>query len=309
MTTMVSINALDLYGAGSEEDERRYAGVEALLRELDADIVAVQELRVPGPAEHRKAQARGAAVRLRRLAEAVGRRCDTGARAEDLLLAVGGGVHHVGLLWHEDSVAPVPGRVQRFGRAAGMWHSLVTAVFDLGDGVLARAGSVHLPPFDQNWAVQDTSQILRAMHGDDLPGFVGGDFNNIGATKVRDPSTGELVFYDADPYAGLPWQAHHVYQLDADGDVDRRAAHRLEAPHLGRLQDCAILTDTPWTPTTGHHPDDRHPPRRLDRWYATHRAPGRAVRRYQAVAAARVGGLTDHCPVIIDVDPAAMTGS
>ncbi|GAA2341922.1 endonuclease/exonuclease/phosphatase family protein [Dactylosporangium salmoneum] len=274
MPTLVTINALDLYGDDTDEQQRRYEGVEALLRELDADIIAVQELRVPRPAptprrvqraaaaarllRHAEAaQQVGAQVRLRRLAEAVGRRCDTGDRTDNLLLGVGGGVHHVGLLWNDDTVAALPGRVQRFGRDAGMWHSMVTAVFDLGNGVLARVGSVHLPPFDQTWAIRDTSQILRAIHADTLPGFLGGDFNNLSAVKVADPAApGAEAYFDPDPYAGLAWHPQHVYQLDADGVADRRAAHRLEAEHLGRMHDCAVLTGQPWTP------DDRAPPQR-----------------------------------------------
>ncbi|MEV0074398.1 MULTISPECIES: hypothetical protein [unclassified Amycolatopsis] len=43
---------------------------------------------------------------------------------------------------------------------------------------------MHLSPFDQVCAWSDAAQILRAMHGDDLPGFVGGDFNGVDATKV-----------------------------------------------------------------------------------------------------------------------------
>lgn len=279
---LVSMNTLDLY-ADEAGEGRRYRLVEELLRELDADVLAVQELIAAGDGK-----VRGAADALQWLADAIGRRCVVAGRPA---VAVGGGRHHVGLLWR-DGIAPVAGSLAALGRDVGMWHSMVTAVFDVG-GPRVRIGAVHLSPFDQGWSRHDAHHVLRSLYRDQLPGLVGGDFNGVGA----DPG------YDPDPYRGPDapaWHPDHVYQLADDGSVDRSVAHRLEAPQLGRLRDCARLVDAPWQPTTGHWPIDNQPPRRIDRWYAT--PPGDAVLDYRAVDTELARTSSDHLPIAVDVD-------
>lgn len=112
--------------------------------------------------------------------------------------------------------------------------------------------------------------------------------------------------YDDDPYVGVDWHPDHVYQLDDDGLVDRSVAVRLESPKLARMRDCARITDTPWIPTTGFFPRDNHPARRIDRWYATHHVPDAAVMAQWVADEKMVGLSTDHLPVGIDVDIAAL---
>jgi endonuclease/exonuclease/phosphatase family metal-dependent hydrolase len=291
-----SVNTLNLYADPGEA--ARHARVEEMIRRLDADVIAVQEIVADDADPGEKARRAGA--RLAQVAEAVGRRC---ALAGQPVLAAGGGIHHVGLLWR-DGITPVPGRVRRFGRGhAGLWHSMVTAVLDLG-GPKVRFGSVQLSPFDQQWGLMDASQILRALNSDHIPGFGAGDFNGIGATRIPE-DTGDR-FYDPDPYTGPdapPWHPDHVYQLDQDGTVDRSVAHRLESPRLGRLRDCAILTGTPWRATTGHWPADHHPPRRVDRIYATYHVPARAVTGFRVDGSDLARSCTDHLPVVAEITP------
>ncbi|MFI5614664.1 endonuclease/exonuclease/phosphatase family protein [Amycolatopsis sp. NPDC051903] len=297
---LVSVNAFNLYDGDAPAAEERFARLEALVRGLDADVLAVQEIvaREPGPRDPGKRDL--AVTRLRRLAKAVDRQWKHDGEP---VLALGGGIHHTALLWR-DGITPVPGTLGRFEReGAGMWHSMVTCVFDLG-GPRLRVGSVQLSPFDQAWGWSDAAQILRAMHSDDVPGVVGGDFNGVGATKVALLDGGE-TFYDDDPYLHQPWHPNHAYQLDEHGRLDRRVAIRLE--HLGRMRDCARIAGTPWAATTGFHPADNHPPRRIDRWYATHHVPDAAVRGVEVVDHAAVGQCTDHAPVILDLDPGALT--
>ncbi|MEV6903397.1 hypothetical protein [Amycolatopsis sp. NPDC051372] len=296
---LVSVNAFNLYDGDTPAAEERFARLEALVRGLDADVLAVQEIvaREPGPRDPDKRDL--ATTRLRRLAKAVGRQWKH--RGEPML-ALRGDIHHTALLWR-DGITPVPGTIGRFERAdAGMWHSMVTCVFDLG-GPRLRVGSVQLSRFDQAWGWSDAVQILRAMHCDDVPGFIGGGFNGVGATTVPTPK-GDSHFYDHDPYLHQPWHPDHAYQFDEHGHLDRRVAIRLE--HLGRMRDCARITGAPWAATTGFHPSDHHPPRRIDRWYATHHAPDAAVRSVHVVDHAAVGQCTDHAPVILDLDHTAI---
>lgn len=278
---LVSVNTYNLYGSTDPAEQARYRQVENLIAGLDADVVAVQELIAHGPDKQS-----GAGAALERLAHAAGLHCTVDGRP---VVAVGGGHHHVGLLWRT-GLEPIAGSIDRFGRDPdGMWHSLVTAVVQIGDRRL-RVGSVHLSPFDAGWRRRDAHQVLRALHGDTIPGVVGGDWNCVGA----DPS------YDPDPYVGALWHPCHAYQLDDDGQVDRKAAARLE--RAGRMRDCAVVTGAPATATIGHHPDSHRPPRRIDRWYATHHLPDAAIIGYDTVDPAAVGACTDHLPVRVHLD-------
>ena len=72
------------------------------------------------------------------------------------------------------------------------------------------------------------------------------------------------------------------------------------------MRDCARLTETPWAPTSGHHSTDSQPARRLDRWYTTYDFPSQAVTRYTVADPAQVGELTDHLPIMIDINVKAM---
>jgi endonuclease/exonuclease/phosphatase family metal-dependent hydrolase len=280
-----SVNAYNLYADAA--DESRYKQMEALIRDLDADIIAVQEIISAGvgPQQKRPGAVRG----LRRLAAAVDRHCEVGGEPA---VAVGGIIHHTGLLWR-DGITPVPGSLHALTReGAGMWHCAISAVFDFA-GQPVRIGSVQLSPFDLAWSTSDVSQLLRVFNSGHAPGLLGGDFNCVAAS-------------DPDPYEGVPWHPDHAYQLTDTGAVDRRPAHRLEAEHLGRMRDCARLVGTEWTATTGHHPVDHNPPRRLDRWYATHNLSPEAVTGYKVIDHDAVGDTTDHLPVIVEVDPSAL---
>lgn len=305
---LVSVNAWNLYDDQAEDG--RYRQVEEMIRSFDADIIAVQEIvaKPPAPTGIGPDKRALAEEQVRRLAAAVDRRCDADLQ---VLYALGGGIHHTALLWREGGapgrplISPVPGKVVRFEREpAGMWHSLVTAVFDLG-GPTLRIGSAQMSPFDPGlgWGWRDAGQVMRAMNSDGIPGAIGGDWNGLGGTKIA-LVDGGVDDYDPDPYLGVEWHPDHAYQFDADGRVDRSVARRLEGP--GRFRDCARITNTSWIATTGH-PADQHPPRRIDRWYATHHLPDEAVLDY-GVAGAATFGCTDHLPVWITIDDSRLAG-
>lgn len=322
MVTLMSVNALNLYGSDAPAEQKRFHGLEALIRARNPDVIAVQEIISTGKAEAKAAgraistaqdKAPGAIAGLRRLAEETGRNWNLSGTPT---VAVGGIAHHTGLLWR-DGIEAMPGTLHPLMREdAGMWHCAIAAVFDIG-GQKVRIGSVQLSPFDQTWARMDTSQLLRVFNRDDIPGFLGGDFNGIGAQQIVRGDG--YVWYDRDPYLGRfapPWHPDHAYQLGDDGLVDRQAATRLEHPRIGRMRDCALITGTEWIPTTGFYSKDMHPERRIDRWYATHHVPDAAVTGFRVVpideVKLRIDGelveLTDHCPVEIDIDEHALTG-
>lgn len=106
--------------------------------------------------------------------------------------------------------------------------------------------------------------------------------------------------YDPDPYAGREWHPDWAHQYAPDGTLDRRVAQRLEGP--GRMVDCARAAGAEWQPTAGLFPVDPHPPRRIDRWYATPAVPDGVVQSLHAVEMLR-GLPSDHRPVVVDIDP------
>ncbi|MET9265308.1 endonuclease/exonuclease/phosphatase family protein [Amycolatopsis sp. NPDC004079] len=327
MVTLMSVNALNLYGSEAPDEQKRFRGLEALIRARNPDVLAVQEIISTGEAEAAAAgrmfpvlpttqdKTPGAIAGLRRLGEATGLNWQVGGLPA---IAVGGIIHHTALLWR-DGIEPVPGTLHPLMReGAGMWHCAIAGVFDFG-GPKARVGSVQLSPFDQQWAARDANQLIRAFHRDDIPGFLGGDFNGIGAQKIVVGDGCE--WYDRDPYVyggkfGVQEHPDHAYQFDENGALDRRAAARLEHPKIGRMRDCAVVTGSPWEPTTGHFSKDMHPDRRVDRWYATHRVPTAAVTGFRVVPVDEVTvtldgervELTDHRPIEVDVAESELVG-
>ncbi|RSM80485.1 hypothetical protein DL991_10170 [Amycolatopsis sp. WAC 01375] len=303
MIRLASVNAFKLYG--DPADEARFAHVEEMIRRTDADIVAVQEIVAHPPKNPGDPGKRDLAkLRVQRLAHAVGLRCDIDG---EVMCALGGGNHHAALLWRagaragKATITPVTGKIGRFERVpAGMWHSFVTAVFDL-DGKKLRVGNGQLSHVDPGigWGWADAGQVMRAMNGDEIAGLVAADWNGVGATKVMLNDGGETD-YDPDPYHGIAWHPDHAYQFDEYGRLDRSAALRLEGP--GRFRDCARIANVPWKPTTGRFPGDKHPPRRIDRWYATHHFPDDAVIGLDVLGAELVGHCTDHDPLVVEVD-------
>jgi endonuclease/exonuclease/phosphatase family metal-dependent hydrolase len=294
LLTVMSFNVLDLYRNPDDPVQAaRYSRVEQHIRRARPDIVAVQELRTTvaddlGPDQrwHRKNTA--ARELVLRLAERTGLAGDING---DVLLGLGRRDHHVALLYRPDTVTAIPGCVRRYGEREGMWHSLITAVFDLS-GYRLRIGSVHMSPFSLDWQLRDTDIVANAMYHDGLPGLVGGDFNSLSA--IADPQNPH-TFYDPDPYVGagevLPAWRHHL----RDGQVDRRPAIQLERDR--GLIDCAITARDPWHATTGHHPDDPHPDRRIDRWYHTPNLQG-----VTSLTTVDVGNDSDHHPLIVTLD-------
>ncbi|SEP53751.1 endonuclease/exonuclease/phosphatase family protein [Amycolatopsis saalfeldensis] len=294
--TLVTANLLKYGGSPGSQELARFAEVERMLRTIDADVLAVQEIMAGAPPFAPGAPGERAAAEqsLHQIADAIDRRC---AVADEPVLALGGDRHHTALLWRKD-IDVVPGTVARYGRSPdGMWHSMVTAVFDLGGPVL-RVGSAHLSHYDPglSWGWHDAGQVMRAMNRRDrIPGLVGGDWNALGASEEYDPN----------PYTDdVPWHPDHAFHFDHEDKPDRHAAVRLELH--GRFRDCARILGVDWAPTTGRHPTDNQPPRRLDRWYANRDFPDTAVSGFHVLAAETVGECTDHDPVVLQVDPAAL---
>ena len=299
-------NLLDLTGAGTAEGRQHHEAVAAVIRALDTDVLAVQEILAPDAAT--------AAERLRRLAADVGLRCEVPGPdgSADTALAFGGHGYHVGLMWR-DGIEPVPGSLRCYG-GRDFWHGLALLTLDVG-GRRIRHGSFHATPFSPGMRADQNERLVAAITRTDgaTPALVGADWNAECADRIPAGDTWEL-YEPGDPYAGVEWFADLIYQCQWDYDergrrrhwADRRAGDVLWA---GGLHDVAAVTGARWQPTTGHHPDDGYGAhgvrRRIDAVRVT--APlVPALRSHHVHDGARARAASDHLPVTVEYLPSAI---
>jgi hypothetical protein len=304
-----SYNLLNLFADDSAAARRHYQAVAGVIRELGADVLAVQEILAPDPET--------AAGRLRQLAGEVGLRCEVPGRdGEDrrAAIAFGGHGYHVGLMWR-DGIEPVPGSLRCLG-GGDLWHGLAVVTLDLG-GTLVRHGSFHATPFCRVLRADQNERLVAAITrpGGLPPALVGADWNTESADRI--PSAGTWRLYEpADPYAGVEWFADMVYQCQWDYDeygrrrhwADRRPGDVLWA---GGLHDAAALTGADWQPTTGHHPDDeygRHGVRRRIDAVRVTKGLFAALRAHRVLDTPVTREASDHLPVTVEYRPAAVLG-
>ncbi len=301
-------NLLDLFADDSAGARRHYEVIAAVIRALDTDVLAVQEILAPdGPAATR---------RLRQLADDTGMCCEVpvpgGAGAGEAALAVGGHGYHVGLMWRE-GIEPVPGSLRcRGGR--DFWHGLAMVTLDVG-GTLIRHGSFHATPFGRALRADQNERLVAAVTRprDEPPALVGADWNTECADRI--PADGGWELYEpGDPYAGVEWFADLIYQCQWDYDehgrrrhwADRRPGDVLWA---GGLHDAAALMGAAWQPTAGHHPDDvygAHGVRRRIDAVRTSGSMAAAMRAHQVLDTEQTREASDHLPVTVEYLPTAV---
>jgi endonuclease/exonuclease/phosphatase family metal-dependent hydrolase len=301
-------NLLNLFADDSPAAAEHYETIVGVIRSLDSDVLAVQEILAPdGPT---------AARRLRQLADDTGLRCEvpgSGAGPEPAL-AVGGHGYHVGLMWRDD-IEPLPGSLRWHG-ARGFWHGLAVVTLDVG-GTLVRHGSFHAAPFCRLLRADQNERLVAAITRPEgePPALIGADWNTECADRVLAAGNWDL-YEPADPYAGVDWFEDLIYQCQWDYDehgwrrhwADRRPGDVLWA---GGLHDAAALLDADWQPTTGHHPDDVYGQhgvrRRIDAVRVTGALAG-AVRAHDVLDTAQARGASDHLPVTVEYLPAEVRG-
>ncbi|HTJ72694.1 MAG TPA: endonuclease/exonuclease/phosphatase family protein [Actinospica sp.] len=299
MIKIVTWNLKDLFRAGARET--RVGAIGQVLKQIEADIVCVQEIRGADPGRS-----------LARLGEAAG--LDWRARPgwidyEDgdgelptAAVGIGDADFHVGLLWRED-FTPIPGTWRQIGRAqGGLWHAAASIDLQVGGPVPLTVVSCHLDPFRPEARFSEAARIVSLTQ--DKTAMVGADYNGPSADRRTDGS-----YYDPDPIEQRGWHSAATYQVAWDDDpnaaprVDRRAAERLRR---AGLVDAAAVLDAPWQPSCGHWPDDPHGPRRIDRILATPTAKPALV-SYAVVDTEITRALSDHLPVVVEFDPARLT--
>jgi endonuclease/exonuclease/phosphatase family metal-dependent hydrolase len=315
-------NLLNLFAADTAEDRQHYETIAGVIRTLDTDVLAVQEILAPDPAT--------AAERLRRLADDAGMRCDAPGSPAPVALsgpagpadppgleaavAFGGHGYHVGLMWRE-GIEPVPGSLRRYG-GRDFWHGLALVTLDVG-GTRIRHGSFHATPFSPGLRADQNERLVAAVTrpAGEAPVLVGADWNTECADRIPDGHDWNL-YEPADPYAGVEWFADLVYQCQWDYDERGRRRHRADRRPgdvlwAGGLHDVAAVTGADWQPTTGHHPADVYGAhgirRRIDAVRVT--APlVPALRAHRVHDTEQTRAASDHLPVTVEYLPAAVRG-
>jgi endonuclease/exonuclease/phosphatase family metal-dependent hydrolase len=304
-------NLLDLFAADTAEARQHYETIVTVIRALDTDVLAVQEILAP--------DASAAAERLRELADDAGLRCEVpgpadaaGSPASDAAVAFGGHGYHVGLMWR-DGIEPVPGSLRCYG-GRDFWHGLALVTLDVG-GPRIRHGSFHATPFSPGMRADQNVRLVAAVTrpAGEPPVLVGADWNAECADRILTGQTWDL-YEPADPYAGVEWFADLIYQCQWDYDergcrrhrADRRPGDVLWA---GGLHDVAAVTGAGWRPTTGHHPADVYGAHGVRRRIDAIRVTGPlvpAVRAHRVHDTAQTRAASDHLPVTVEYLPAAM---
>ncbi|MFY1700164.1 hypothetical protein ACN28G_29630 [Micromonospora sp. WMMA1923] len=295
------------YPAGGREAERQRRVVQTI-RAIDPDVIAVQE--VKGSPGH-------VGVVVAELAARTGLTATVGSVDGRDVPAVGVGDNtvHVALLWREGLV-PLPETFRTFGPAVDHRHgwrgvgfgSLVRLAFQVQGRPILFA-SYHAPAFGRHRRIDQAEMALAAVTGPSLAAVVGSDFNSIGAARVGGD------YYDRDPYTGQPWfpelvhQCREVTHPGTSHRADRRPAEVWEA---GGLRDVAAVTGGPWKATTGHWPSSpfavRGVRRRIDTIHATASLLP-AVGGFRVVDDEVTRSASDHLPVVVDIDPTALSSS
>jgi endonuclease/exonuclease/phosphatase family metal-dependent hydrolase len=286
-------NLLDLFATDSRDERDRYARVVEVIRSLDVEVLAVQEIVA--------ADVDTAGAGLMRLADDCGLSCfyEPGRPA----IGAGRQRFHVGLLWKPE-LTVVPGSFRAYG-AADFWHALVKITFDVGGRAITHA-SHHATPFGRRMRADQMERVVAVMTRPEgrPPALIGADWNCVAADRT---ATGS--YYDPDPYADGDWYEDLIYQArwwyDADGrrhhHADREAG---EVLYAGGLADAAAALDAPWQPTSGlWTPPGPYGPRRVDAIRVTSElVPAlRAIHVNSSPLAIRT---SDHLPVGVSYDPA-----
>ncbi|HLK01715.1 MAG TPA: endonuclease/exonuclease/phosphatase family protein [Streptosporangiaceae bacterium] len=303
--TSVLFSTYNLFEA-TDSAGARYDSLVGVIRSLDTDVLAVQEILGPDPGS--------AAALLRRLAADVGLRCTVPARAgapdAPVALAMGGHGFHVGLMWR-DGIEPVPGTLRCLG-ARDFWHGLVLVTLDVG-GTLVRHASFHAAPFGRSLRADQNERVVAALlrPPGEPPVLIGADWNTECADRLRS-ADGQWVRYEpADPYADVPWFPDLVHQCAWGYDESGLRRHWADlAPGevlwAGGLHDAAAALGAPWQASCGHHPEDVYGQHGIRRRVDAIRVSAQlvpALRGHEVLESPAARAASDHLPVTVEYQP------
>ncbi|MEU6022631.1 endonuclease/exonuclease/phosphatase family protein [Micromonospora sp. NPDC047134] len=174
-----------------------------------------------------------------------------------------------------------------------MWHGLGVVRLDVGADVPLTVAVTHLGPWNPGKQLDDAFTLTGQLPLSEAV-VLGADWNSFGA----DPD------YDHEPdWSDLPpeWIERHVRWNDdpaAPRTADRRPAQLMQR---SGFHDAAPTLSVPWKATGGHRGGWR---RREDIFWTTR---PQALRGYQVIDTPAARKLSDHLPIVVDLDPQALT--
>lgn len=267
---VVSWNLLS-YGKSSTSTRR---GQQELLRFLRPNVVCLQEIYAAGAG---KAELENL---VSSIADALGMDAfAVPARHSDCHLAV---------LWR-----PEYDVLSQRAYDLLMWHGLGVVRLDVGAEVPLTVAVSHLGPWHPDKQLADATTLTGQLPLSDAM-ILGADWNSFGA----DPD------YDREPdWSALPseWIERHVRWNDdpnAPRLADRRPAQMMRR---SGFHDAAPTVGVPWQATGGHRGGWS---RREDVFWTSRPA---ALRNYQVIDTPIARTLSDHLPIVVDLDPQALT--
>lgn len=202
-----SYNVYNLFADNSRAAREHYQAIVGVIRSLDPDVLAVQEILAPDE--------RTAGQRLRQLADDTGLRCEVAASSgsggsgsggsgpgssgpgssgpgSGAALAVGGHGYQVGLMWR-DGIEPLPGSLRTLG-GRDFWHGMAVVTLDVG-GTLIRHGAFHASPFCRALRADQNERLVAAITRPEgePPALVGADWNTECADRILVGQAWELT--------------------------------------------------------------------------------------------------------------------
>jgi endonuclease/exonuclease/phosphatase family metal-dependent hydrolase len=301
-------NTLDLFADESAAGREHYRMVVEVVRNLDPDVLAVQEIRAD---DQQTAQAR-----LGQLADDTGMTGavpGAGGGQARPVLAMGTRGYHLGVLWRP-GIEPVPGSLRTYGKG-DFWHSLACITLDVG-GRKVRHASHHATPFGRQLRADQNERLTAIVTSSSgLPVIIGADWNTECADRVYDEARGAWISYEPrDPFAGITWFDQLIYQCEWDYDERGQRRHRADRRPgdvlwAGGLHDAAAVLRAPWQATAGHHPADSYGAhgirRRIDAVRVSSQLRG-ALRAHHVDCSELARRASDHLPVTVEYLPAAI---
>lgn len=304
-----SYNTLDLFESRLPRGREHYRQVVDVIAGLRPDVLAVQEIRGVTPQQARQS--------LRLLARDTGMSCELPATADDgpqVALAAGSRGYHCGLLWRPDLLVR-PGSFRESGPGT-LWHCAGWATFRLG-GRFVRHASFHATPFGRELRAEQNTLLLTMLAAGPeggLPLLVGADWNGESADPRPGATSGAAQLYEpGDPFAAASWRPDMIHQCYLEPGGARHRVDRSAGQVLldGGLTDAAAALSAPWQPTCGHYPGDGYGAqgirRRIDAIRVT-RPVLAALRSHHVTDTELTRRASDHLPVTVEYDPAAITG-
>ena len=197
---------------------------------------------------------------------------------------------HMAILWRPEFAA-----LAQQTHTLTLWHGLGVVRLDIGARVPLRVAVTHLAPWSPEQRLSDAHAVAGLLDDPAHATIVAADMNSLGADTAYDPEPQWDRLRPGKIWRHVPWSDDPTTPPLAD----RRPAQLL---HRSGLSDAAVHLNASWQPTGGHL-DPQDIPRRVDAIWTTRPA---ALRGYQVHDTPTTRRLSDHLPIMAQIDPEAL---